>query len=732
MAITNETKLKNLPRINQKYSKILEKMGISTIHDLLFHFPFRYNDFSKISKIAELTSGQISTIQGKILKIKTARTWKRKMFITESSIQDETGEIKAVWFNQPYISETLSEGKKVRISGKISADKSGLYFGSPVWEMENRTPTNTGRLVPIYPETEGLTSRWLRWQIQNILKLDLEIKDPIPSEILQKLNLPEVKKALRFIHFPNSKNEYLVAQKRFAFEEMFLVQLKSIQVRESWQKEKSVGIKFDEKLIKKFVALLPFKLTNAQRKASFEILKDLEKPRPMNRLLNGDVGSGKTIVAGISALQVMSAGYQVAIMAPTEILALQHFKNIVKLFSSYKFSIALLTSSYQDINNSEFPISNLESNSNFQNSNLKIESKFKIKNSKLNAVGKKSIPRKELIQSLQNGAINLVIGTHSLIQKAIRFKNLALIIVDEQHRFGVDQRAYLQQKIENINDGIKNSVPHFLTMTATPIPRTLALAFFGNLDLSILDEMPKDRKKIITEIVMPLERNKIYNFIRSEIKKGRQCFVILPLVEDSKILTEIKAAVSEHKKLSEEIFPDLKVGLVHGKLKFAEKEKVMKDFADKKMDILVATAVVEVGIDVPNATVMIIEDADRFGLSQLHQFRGRIGRGENQSYCFLFTSSDSSSGKQRMKALVESENGFAIAEKDLELRGPGQFFGTRQSGIPDIAMENLTNVKLIQIAREEARQILLKDPELKNHPLLAKSLQKFNEKVHLE
>ncbi len=694
MTITPETQLQTIPRISPKYAKALEKMSIFSIRDLFFHFPFRYDDFSEMRSIAELWSGQIATIQGTAIKVKNVRTWKKKMHITEAQIQDETGTVKAIWFNQPYISDTLTEGKKVRLSGKISADSSGLYFSNPVWEMESRIPTNTGRLVPVYPETQGLTSRWLRWQIQTFLKLNLEIEDPIPQDILKKLNLPEIKKALKYIHFPNSKNEYLVAQKRFAFEEMFLVQIKSIQVRSSWKKEKSVQIKFDEKLIKKFVDSLPFKLTNAQKKSSFQILKDLEKSRPMNRLLNGDVGSGKTIVAGIASVQAISSGYQVAIMAPTEVLALQHFNNFCKLFKDYDFNIALLTNSYQ-----------------FQ---------------------RKKTNRKEILENLKNGEINLIIGTHSLIQKDIRFKDLALIIVDEQHRFGVAQRAYLQQQIENINDGLKNTVPHFLTMTATPIPRTLALAFFGNLDLSILDEMPKDRKKIITEVIGPLERKMKYNFIREEIKKGRQCFVILPLVEDSKVLTEVKAAISEHKKLSEEIFPDLKVGLVHGKLKSAEKEKAMKEFAENKLDILVATAVVEVGIDIPNASVMIIEDADRFGLSQLHQFRGRIGRGEHQSHCFLFTSSDSGLAKKRLKALVNNSDGFAIAEKDLELRGPGQFFGTRQSGIPDIAMENLTNIKLIQIAREEARNLLTSDPELKKHLLLKDALQKFDEKVHLE
>jgi ATP-dependent DNA helicase RecG len=711
MILDTETQLESIPKIGPKYAKNLGKMGIFTVRDLLFHLPFRYDDFSEIFSISQIAVGQTATIQGEVAKVKSARTWKKKMHITEAQIQDETGIVKVVWFNQPYIAESLTLGKNVRLSGKVSTDSGGLFFSNPVWEMESRTPTNTGRLVPVYPETEGVTSRWLRWQIQTILsRPGLDIKETIPKDILKKLNLPEINKALNNIHFPNSKNEYLIAQKRFAFEEMLLVQIKSIQVRSNWQKEKSAKIKFDEKLIKKFVDSLSFKLTNAQRKASFEILKDLEKPRPMNRLLNGDVGSGKTIVAGISTLQAINAGYQVAIMAPTEVLALQHFHNFCKIFENYKFNIALLTNSY------------------------KMHRAYKSKDGPWiqgRSLDAKST-RDEIISSLKNGNINLIIGTHSLIQKDIHFKNLALIIVDEQHRFGVSQRAYLQQQIENINDGLKNTIPHFLTMTATPIPRTLALAFFGNLDLSILDEMPKNRKKIITEIIAPNERNKIYNFIRSEVEKGQQCFVILPLVEDSKILTEVKAAVSEHKKLSEEIFPDLKIGLVHGKLKATEKEKVMKEFAENKLNALVATAVVEVGIDIPNATVMIIEDADRFGLSQLHQFRGRIGRGENQSYCFLFTSSDSSSGKQRLKALVESENGFKIAEKDLELRGPGQFFGTRQSGIPDIAMENLTNIKLIQIAREEAQNLLTSDMEIKKHPLLKDALQKFDEKVHLE
>ncbi len=755
--LTLETEIKNIPRVTPKYAKALKKMGIATVKDLLWHFPFRYDDYSLISPISQISNGQTVTIEGEITDSRTTRTWKRKMYLTEIKLKDETGFAKAVWFNQPYLAEQLVEGKKIRISGKVSGVRgsaslgrlgrerpnlfvektSELLFSNPAWELAGRIPTNTGRLVPVYPETEGVTSRWLRWQIQNFLKIpSSSLKDSIPPLTLKKLNLPPLQKAIRWIHFPDTMNHALVAQKRFAFEEMFLVQLKSLQIRSSWQKEKAAQIKFDEKLIKNFVSKLPFKLTDAQRKSSFEILRDLEKSRPMNRLLNGDVGSGKTVVAAIASLQIINAGYQAAIMAPTEVLARQHFNTFCELFKDHKIKIGLLTNSYRLICHPE-----LVEGSNYKN---------KIRSSRCFAPQDDN--RERLLQRIKIGKIDLIIGTHALIQEDIRFKNLALIIIDEQHRFGVSQRAYLQQNIEKINDGLPDKVPHLMTMTATPIPRTLALAFFGNLDISILDEMPAERKKIITGIVSPEERNKIYDFVRKEIKNGRQCFVVLPLVEESKILTEVhpvksspwrgarrsglfngvKAAVQEYERLSKEIFPDLKLGLIHGRLKSAEKEKAMKDFTERKTDILVATPVVEVGIDIPSATVMIIEDADRFGLSQLHQFRGRIGRDIYQSYCFLFTSSNSVNVKKRLNALVESENGFIIAEKDLEIRGPGEFFGTRQSGLPDIAMENLANVKLIQIAREEAQNILKSDPGLKRYPALKNALQKFEQEVHLE
>lgn len=721
-----DSPLTTIPRITAPYARKLERLGIKTVKDLLFHFPFRYEDYSDKVTVSQILPGKTVTIEGTVNAIKTTRTWKRKMYVTESLVSDETGTVRAVWFNQPFITDSLKKGRQIRLSGKITESAQGSYFSNPSWELSSRDLTNTGCLVPVYPETEGITSRWIRWQMQNIFKYNLALPDPVPEDLLKKLHLPSLSKALRQIHFPKSQKEYQLAQKRFAFEEMLLIQIKSLQVRASWKKETAVPIPFEEDLIKEFVHALPFTLTNAQRKASYEILRDLEKPRPMNRLLNGDVGSGKTIVAAIACLQTMQAGFQAAIMAPTEILARQHFEKIAGLLAPYSLNVALLTNAYKEIHpRTNFRQDTISSKDNFLSGKLP---------STLTASSKvgAGVNREMLLKKIKKDEARLIIGTHALIQKDIRFHNLALVIVDEQHRFGIAQRAYLQQEARDINDGLRNKIPHFLTMTATPIPRTLALAFFGNLDLSVLDEMPKSRKKIITEIVSPREREKIYEFMRKEMQNGQQCFVILPLVEESEVLKDLKSSIKEHERLSKEIFPDMKVGLLHGRMKSEEKEKTMLAFKEKKIDILVSTSVVEVGIDIPNATVMVIEDADRFGLSQLHQFRGRVGRGEHQSYCFLFASANASEKNKRLQALSKNHDGFKIAEKDLELRGPGELFGLRQSGLPDIAMENLTNIKLIQIAKEEAEYILRGDPSLKNHILLKQALEKFEKKVHFE
>jgi ATP-dependent DNA helicase RecG len=740
MIITSKTLLNNISKINPKYAKTLEKLGLFTVEDLLFYFPFRYDDFSKTVALDESFVNQVVTVEGRVVKVKLNRIFRRRMSILEVTLQDKNNlPLRAVWFNQPYLKELMPEGTELRLSGKL--ERKGKFFSmtGPAWEKSSRDATNTGRLVPVYSETRGLTSKWLRWQIKPLLEVAKKLGDPLPPETRKRLNLYDLHTAIREIHFPENREKLLRAQKRFAFEEMFLVQLKSLQVKKERENNNSIKIDFDENLIKKFVSSLPFKLTNAQRKASFEILKDLERAKSMNRLLNGDVGSGKTVVAAIASLQAMSADYQVAIMAPTEVLARQHFENFCISFANYDFNIALLTNSYKLICHSELPPATLSRSDcgHGDSGSNKItclpvgrDSGSEAGMTKMDARNDKKI-RNSFLKKIKSGEINLVIGTHAIIQKDVKFKNLALVIIDEQHRFGVAQRALLQQETMEAKDGQKSTIPHLLTMTATPIPRTLAIAFSGSLDISILDEMPKDRKKIITKIIPPENRPEIYSFVRSEINSGRQVFVIFPLIEESKVLTEIKAATIEHKRLSE-IFPEFNIGLLHGRLKSAEKEKVMQNFKDKQLDILVSTSVVEVGIDIPNATVMIIEDADRFGLSQLHQFRGRVGRGEYQSYCYLLTSSASDKTSARLRALVESHDGFEIAQKDLELRGPGQFFGTVQSGLPDIAMENLTNVKLIKYSQVEAKELLLIDPELKKHPATREALQKFSQKIHLE
>ncbi|MDQ1284408.1 MAG: ATP-dependent helicase RecG [Patescibacteria group bacterium] len=752
-----DTLLKDISRITPKYAKTLEKMKLVTVRDFLLYFPFRYDDFSQTVLLSESHLDKAVTVEGKITKAKSFRARSRRMTITEIIMEDENNTLlKAVWFNQPYILESLSQGSKIRLSGKLSLDDGTYSMSNPAWEKSSRDATNTGRLVPVYPETAGITSKWIRWQMKTLLPLARQMEDVLPEDIRKKYHLPDIYAALAQIHFPDSNNSLLLSQKRMAFQEMFLVQLKALQVKRDWGKKNSPDIKFDETLVGNFVKSLPFKLTDAQRKASFEILKDLERSHPMNRLLNGDVGAGKTVVGAIAALQTISAGYQTAIMAPTEVLAKQHFESFCELFGNYDFSVALLTNSYKVIRHPELgqkPSEGSASNYAKFTDNSKKLSKH-IADSSFRKSGTQNDGRKELLKRISDGDINLIIGTHALIQKDVKFKNLALVVIDEQHRFGVAQRSALQSETMNIDDGDKKTVPNLLTMTATPIPRTLSIAYFGSLDLSILDEMPKNRKPIITKAIAPSGQNKAYEFVRSELKKGRQAFVIFPLVIESEKMTEVKAATEEHKRLSEKIFPEFKLGLMHGKLKPKEKEETMRDFKNGKYNILVSTSVVEVGIDVPNATVMIIENAERFGLSQLHQFRGRVGRGEHQSYCFLFTGGKKGSGTffrqadqtgkkvpdpltnrgipKRLKILEETNNGFRIAEEDLKLRGPGQFFGTLQSGLPDITMENLSNVKLIKFAREEAAAILQADPQLKKHPLLKDALRKFSEKIHLE
>ena len=737
MTIYLKTPIEKLSLIGPAYVKKLHRIGIETAGDLLFYFPFRYDDFSEVKKISEVELGEVVSVRGKIIDIQNIKTWKRKMNITEALIEDESGAIKAVWFNQPFLVRNLKKNANVSLSGKIVYAQEGLQLSNPSYELLGSGQSlHTARLVPVYHETEGLSSKWLRAHIKPIMKLADEVEEFLPASIIKGQNLFGLSEAIRQIHFPDNEEKAEIAKRRLAFDELFLVQLYMMLQKKKWQENNAVEIKFNKKLekeIKDFVDSLPFKLTNAQKISSWNIIKDFEKNRPMNRLLEGDVGSGKTLVALIAALAVIRSGYQVAFMAPTEILARQHFAEAVR-----RFGIGYLKDGVHSLECNKFRLKQSKSAYRLKPELQPLDGLRAIKIALLTGSESKifrgdkieEITKNKLLEKIKNGEIDLLIGTHSLIQEKVVFKNLAFSIVDEQHRFGIDQRAKMQKEILGIKDGLK-TVPHLLSMTATPIPRTLALTVYGDLDLSILDEMPKGRQKIITKLVAPANRGLAYKFIKNQIKKGRQVFVICPLIEESDVL-EVRSATEEYEKLSKKIYPDLNVGLLHGKMKPKEKEEIMKRFIKREIDILVSTSVIEVGIDIPNASVMLIEGADRFGLAQLHQFRGRVGRGKHQSFCFLFTDSTSATTARRLKALIKSNNGFELAEQDLKIRGPGELVGVRQSGLPDLAMASLSDAELIKNAREEAEALIEEDNKLSKHPKLSEKLKMFTKKVHFE
>lgn len=748
-----ETPISKISFITPRFLKSLEKLGLRTVGDLVFHFPSRYEDFSQTYKIADLEPGQQATIQGLIKNVDLRRSWRRRMTIVEAVIEDESGSIKAVWFNQPYLKNILRPGRMMNFSGKVSISDNEIYLSHPDYELtQSRSQVetrHTGRLVPIYPETRGLTSRGLRYVVQPVLKnLDL-IQEFIPEEVLVEQKLPGINEALQKIHFPNEVDEVQKIKNRFAFQDLFLLQLFNFQQKLKLAYEQSPIISTDIEYIKKILNVLPFLLTASQKKSLWEIIKDLERGRPMNRLLQGDVGSGKTIVAAVAALLTARSGFQSAFMAPTEVLANQHFRTIKKLF--------------EDIH-ARHPEEDLPTLGIITSGTSRMSFADGLTSELTKAAAQKKV---------KNGEIRVVIGTHSLIQKSVAFHNLGLTIIDEQHRFGVRQRAHLMNREpsdpsrgDRKNDKGKASarrtkslIPHFLSMSATPIPRTLMLTIFGDLDISIIDELPLGRKLIKTKIVSPEERPGAYGLIRREVAAGRQAFVICPRIEPTTnnpeqttynkknekwggiLALEVKTVKEEHEKLSKEIFPDLKVAMLHGKMPSGggsasgvktTKESVMNDFKDGKFDILVSTSVIEVGVDVPNATIMIIEGAERFGLAQLYQFRGRVGRGEHQSYCFLFTESNSRATGERLKAIIGAKNGFELAEKDLKLRGPGEFLGTGQAGLPDLAMRGLQDFGLIKSSREAALKIIQSDQNLRRHPILAEKLAEFQRQIHQE
>lgn len=729
-------------RITAGQIRALKKLGLETIGDLLFHFPARYDTETTVKTVTDVAARETVTLYGRVHGLKTRKAWVRKIAMSEGTLTDDTGSISLVWFNQPYIAKMVHEGAAVEVSGKVSerrskkeGDTKTFYLSNPEIKLvQNSTvidgasgnpvksPTNslfvgadggasTNFGLPVYPESRGITSRWFHYTIQKIFAAGIlqQISDPMPDEILKKYNLPSLNTALIWIHAPQKDDDAVAARKRFAFEEIFTIQLQKQRERLEAAKKPAFKISKTETDLEPFMKRFPFSPTAAQNKAITDILADMQSGQAMSRLLEGDVGSGKTAVAAatmyaVTTTQPPNQSYgrlQTAYMAPTEILATQHFESFIQYFSHLNISIALITGSGCK--------------------------KFPSKSSPGKAT---DISRTQLLKWVANGEIPILIGTHALIQKEVRFKNLAYIIIDEQHRFGTAQRQKLRRK-----DDI---VPHLLSMTATPIPRTLALTVYGDLDLTLLDQMPAGRKPVETKIVRPADRAQVYKKIETELAAGRQAYVICPRIDepdpDKELALNVKSVTEEAARLEREVFPHHVIGILHSKMKTEDKEYIMREFKADKIDILVATSVVEVGVNVPNATVILIEGAERFGLAQLHQLRGRVLRSSHQAYCFVFTEHKSGKSVERLTALATAKNGFELAEFDLAQRGAGQLYGRKQWGISDLAMEGIRNLKMVEAARKEAAALAKTDPDLKKNPRLKERVEEISGEngIHFE
>ncbi len=684
-----DSPITELPGIGPKYAKSLRRLGVNTIRDMLYLFPRRYNDFTSTKTISQLRYGEKVTIMGTIWDTQVRQTRTGKEIVT-CVIGDGTATIKAVWFNQPYLAKRLRPGRQIVLSGKVDEYLGYLVFKSPEWELLTKSLIHTGGIVPVYPLTEGISARWMRRKMkQTVDYWSKRLPDYLPRSVRERADLMDLETAISQIHFPDDMESLKRARRRLCFDEFFLIQMGVLRQRHAWRSQPGKPVEIDEELLRSFIDSLPFELTSAQKRALNEIVEDLRKDKPMSRLLQGDVGSGKTVVATAAMFVTAASGYQAAMMVPTEILAEQHYRTITELLENCRSRMAdgELQAAIRDLRIS------------LLTGSLKPAEKERIR------------------QGIASGEVDIVVGTHALIQEGVEFKDLGLAVIDEQHRFGVLQRATLRQKGKS---------PHVLVMSATPIPRTLALTVYGDLDISVIDELPPGWREIKTKWLLPSERERAYSFLRSQVEKGRQAFIICPLIEESEKV-EAKAAVEEYERLQEEIFPDLRLGLLHGRMRAEEKTEIMAAFKRGELDILVSTPVVEVGIDVPNATVMLIEGADRFGLAQLHQFRGRVRRGKYQSYCLLLAESPSIEGEERLRAIESIQDGFLLAEKDLEMRGPGEFFGTRQSGLPDLKLAKLSDVSILEQARAEALALFQEDPDLSKpeHKLLARKVEEF-------
>jgi ATP-dependent DNA helicase RecG len=670
--------------VGPKRAERLARLGLSTIRDMLYFLPRRYDDYSRLKSINRLEYGEDVTIIARVREAEVYRTRAGRP-IFKAVLTDGTGSVEATWFNQPFLANSIKPGQQIVISGQVDEYLGHLCFSAPQWEPLRDELLHTNRIVPVYPLTEGIGAKWLRRLMQRTVTYFARLSpDYLPASVLQAEGLLDLESAILQAHFPTSQELLKRARRRLAFNELFVLQLSLLRQRSEWRSQPGQPLPVQEEVLHTFLQGLPYQLTQAQQRALQQIIADLRSNKPMTRLLQGDVGSGKTVVATAVMSLTASAGAQAALMAPTEILAEQHYQTIWRLLQETldsDLNVRLLTGS---------------------------------------VTGQE---REQIYGGLEDGTIEIVVGTHALIQEGVAFDQLALAVVDEQHRFGVRQRGALRQKGYN---------PHLLVMTATPIPRSLQLTVWGHMDVSVIDEMPPGREPIITRLTLPTERERAYAFVRSQVEKGRQAFIICPLVEESNKV-EAKAAVEEYERLQQHIFPDLELGLLHGRMAGEEKETTMARFARGELDILVATSVIEVGIDVANATVMLIEGADRFGLAQLHQFRGRVGRGEHASYCLLVSDSSSEQAQERLRAVEATLDGFALASKDLQMRGPGEFLGTRQSGFSDavLSMElaSITDLRLVERAREAARRFFKTDPQLDDpaHRLLAERVDQILE-----
>ncbi len=664
-----QTPLSNLTGIGPGLLYKLSRLNLNTVEDLIYHFPFRYDDFSQSTTIKDAQIGQVVTLQGEIWSIKNIFTRARKV-ITQAIFNDGTSPIELTWFHQSWLTKQIKTGDRLQVSGKLTKYRNKLSIIMPRWEKitdqlypkpYTPNPIHTGRLVPVYPETEGLTSKWIRIKVSQIMPQVLaEIKDTLPDSIRENmLKLPE---ALEKIHFPSSWKEADLARARLGFEELFYVSLATQKTRLEWEKKPLLHLlRFNNQDLDKFISKLPFELTNAQNRVLKEIISDLEGKHPMNRLVQGEVGSGKTVVATAAAYLVYKNNFRTLLMAPTEILAFQHYETISKLLTPFGIKVGIYTGSRKKVANDD-----------------------------------------------------VTIGTHALLSEKLNTDNVGLIIIDEQQRFGVAQRTLLRGR---------GKLPHFLTMTATPIPRTVALTLYSDLDLSIINELPEGRQKIKTHVVPQKKRAAAYGFIEKQVKAGDQAYIITPLIEESETMQSAKAATIEYERLQKQIFPKLKLGLMHGRLKSAEKEAIMNKFKKGKLDILVSTSVVEVGVDIPNATIMVIESAERFGLAQLHQLRGRIGRGKKQSYCLLFSEIPNKDNISRLKNLEKIDDGLKLAELDLKIRGSGEIFGIRQSGRFEFKIASFSDLDLVEKTRNAAKKLLQDNPTLDKYPTVAGKLQ---------